>query len=214
MFKAVIFDIDGTLTKKSTFWKELTEKLGGSVDKHMQLFEELLEGKISIDKACEGLVEVWNSTGRAVKPEFEKIFDAIPLRDDARDVVGYLKSKNYKLCIITGSLDIFAELIAKKVGINTWYANGNMKWDKDGKLINFSFNPEQAEQKVTQFKDYLKKNKLESNECVVVGDSGNDIGLFKLTGNGVVVRTEFWEDEFGEIAWRVIGGLSELKKIL
>ena len=116
--------------------------------------------------------------------------------------------------MITGSLDIFAELIAKKVGINVWYANGNTKWDKNGNLVNFSFNPEQAEHKIVQLKDYLQKNKLKASECVVVGDSGNDIGLFKFTGNGVVMRTESWEDEFGEIAWRAVDELSELKEIL
>ena len=214
MFKAVIFDIDGTLTKKAIFWTEITRKLGASVEKHMQLFENLVEGKISEDRATEGLVELWNSTGRAAKPEFQKILNAIPLRDDAKDIINYLKSKEYKLVIITGSLDVFAEIIAGKLEIDTWYSNGRTKWNEDGSIVDFGFNVDQAGLKAEQLKDYLKKNNLKPQECVMVGDSSNDVELFKLTGNGVIIRTESWEDEFEKIAWKVIEELHELKNIL
>lgn len=46
MIKAVIFDIDGTLTERDS-WTRLTDDLGGSADEHLYIFKDFLGGRTS-----------------------------------------------------------------------------------------------------------------------------------------------------------------------
>ena len=55
---------------------------------------------------------------------------------------------------------------------------------------------------------------MQYSECVPVGDSENDTDLFKLTKNGVAIRTEFEKKELEQIAWKKIDHLIQLKEIL
>jgi len=68
--------------------------------------------------------------------------------------------------------------------------------------------------KIDFFKQYCLKNNLQYSECVPVGDSENDTDLFKLTKNGVAIRTEFEKKELEQIAWKKIDHLIQLKEIL
>jgi len=84
----------------------------------------------------------------------------------------------------------------------------------DGELIDVDTVLDDKIKKVEFLKEYCTKNFLKINECVPVGDSNNDVGLFEITGNGIVARTEFEAPELEKVAWKKIDHLAELKNIL
>lgn len=211
MIKAVILDVDGTLTTQNS-WTALTKDLGGSTDEHLQIFEDLLEEKATYEDSKEKLLRVWQATGNTNKKTFREIFERWPLREEAREATDFLKSRNLITCIITGSMDLYAEVIAKKLDIPFYYANTELVWDKEGKLIDYHYYRDQAGKKLEQFQQFCKEQNLRPEECVVVGDDKNDIELFKIA-KGIALKSPDSKN-IEPIAWKVIDSLSELLKIL
>ena len=211
--KAVIFDIDGTLTKEIS-WPFLVERLGISITQHDEVFQAFKKGEISLQDATNKVLSLWRSKGLATKAYVANVLSEIPLRDDAEETIQYLKSKSYILCLITGSMDLYAEQVAKKLGIPHYYSNTKLFWDKAGALIGMDYYTDDKGKKLEQFMEFAQKVGVQPEECVVVGDSANDIGLFEATGKGIAVRTEFEAKELEAVAWKKIEYLKEIKDIL
>lgn len=213
MHKAVVFDIDGTLTK-SISWVVLTEGVGGSIETNDRFLDECKHGKISQNDLEREWIKNWRSGGKGNRKAFYEVLSAIPLREDTLDTINYLKKKDYKICLITGSFDLYGQIVSEKTGVKEWYANTSLVWDKNERLIDVKTVIDDKQRKLDHFREFCLEHKLEPKECVPVGDSSNDIGLFQLTGNGIAVRTQYEAKELEGIAWKVVNELSEIKNML
>src|SRR3989338_306828 len=215
MFKAVIFDIDGTLTEDRS-WVRMTEGVGGSVLYNNKTFKNWREGKITEKETHERLISNWSLCGKGFYKDIFSILNKTPFRPDVKETIKYLKDKGYLVCAITGSFDTYAKIICEELEIPSWFAITKLIWDEDGKLIDLETvkDDEAKLKKIDFFKQYCLKNNLQHSECVPVGDSENDTDLFKLTKNGVAIRTEFEKKELEQIAWKKIDHLIQLKEIL
>ncbi len=183
--KAVILDIDETLSSDVS-WLTLTAKLGGSADDHLRIYSDYKAGATDYNQARNELLALWQKTGRASKREFQKIFDQIPLHDRALSVVNQLK-RSYRLCLITGSMDLYAQTVANKLDISEWYANTTLNWDSAGKLVGMDYELNQSAKKLAQFNSYCMQHGLQAKDCIVVGDGENDLAMFDACGRGVLV---------------------------
>jgi HAD superfamily phosphoserine phosphatase-like hydrolase len=211
--KAVIFDIDDTLTTENS-WAQVALGMGATHEEDLEIYYLHKEGKITNEEANSRILGLWKRKGLATQDNFRKIFDSIPLKEDAVDLTQYLKQKNIKICLITGSMDMYAEMIAKKVSADSFYYNADLYWDDQGKIIGFDYRVDQGARKLEQFLDFCQKNNLEASECVVLGDSENDILLFLESKKGIAVRTKAEFKELEAVAWKVINNLSEIKEFI
>ena len=211
--RAVIFDIDGTLTEKIS-WEVLTEGLGAKFEEHRILLQQMRAGKLSVNAAKEKLLALWRGAGEVTKERVTALFDSMQLRHETPETVSYLKSRGYILCFITGSMDLYAELMAKKLGVAYWYANATLHWNEDSSLRDFDYYLDQSGKKLEHFRDFCERENLRPQECVAVGDGLSDLKLFKETGKGFAVYTAPDDKELETVAWKVIGDLTELKKFL
>jgi HAD superfamily phosphoserine phosphatase-like hydrolase len=213
MHKAVVFDIDGTLTKNIS-WVVLTEGVGGSIETNDYFLKECVEGRLTQNELEKEWVKNWNNGGKGNRKYFYEVLNSIPLRDDAIETIKYLQNKKYDLCLITGSFDLYGQIVSEKVGVKEWYANTALIWDKNDNLIDVKTVVDDKQRKLDHFREFCLEHKLDPKECVPIGDSSNDLGLFKLTGNGIVVRTQYEAKELESSAWKIINDLSEIKSIL
>lgn len=213
MHKAVVFDIDGTLTKNIS-WVVLTEGVGASIHINDSFVRECRLGKISLEQLEKEIVKNWATGGKNTKKDFYEILDAIPLREDAIDTINYLKEKGYTICLITGSFDLYAQIVSEKVGVNKRYATTFLVWDNEDTLTNIKTVLDDGKRKIEYFNDFIAEHGLRPEECIAIGDSYNDIDLFKLTGNGIAVRTGTEANELHNVAWKIVDDLAELKNIL
>ncbi|OGE82707.1 MAG: hypothetical protein A3B23_03365 [Candidatus Colwellbacteria bacterium RIFCSPLOWO2_01_FULL_48_10] len=214
--KAVVFDIDGTLMPEFPelrSWLRLTSDLGLSADELEKIFQDMRNGKISYPQAKTELIKLWQSFGKATKKEFSEIFSNWALKEDAEPIFKYLNGKGYKTGLITGSVDLFAEIVARKVGADEWYANTELMWDEAGKLDDFVYTLKQGEKKLEQFKAFCAKNMLLPTECAAVGDGENDVEIFKASGHGIAVHSpsSLHLDPF---AWKKVKDLGEIEQLL
>lgn len=209
--RAIVLDIDSTLAPGIS-WTALTEGLGASPEEHLRIYDDYRTGKISYEESKKRLIGLWRATGNANRQFFEDLFTKRPLRPEANDVVGALQ-KRYRICLITGSMDAYAVAVAKRLGVEDYYANTTLHWDSSGQLADYDYDLNQAELKLKQLDDFCKKYGLSPHECAVVGDSDNDLLLFKATGHGVLfVDSE--ADALSDQAKHKITNLAELLDLL
>ena len=211
LIKVIIFDIDGTLSPDVS-WLKLTEELGASVAKHTEIFDRYLKDEIPYKKAKWDLVRLWQNSGNANKEYMIQMFNSWKLKDDVHEVISYLQS-HYKIILISGSLDLYVKTVADKFGVDTWYANSNIDWDKNGNLTNFHYFRNQALKKLVQFRHFKKKHNMKNKDIAVVGDGDTDLLLFKKIKMSILVKKEKPHPELKPYTYKNIEKLSELKKI-
>ena len=110
-------------------------------------------------------------------------------------------------------MDLFAEIAAKKVGADHWYANTTLIWDKNGNLEDFIYYLKQGEKKLEQFLSFCSEFSVEPVECAVIGDGENDIPLFRKSEHGIAVESPNLH-HLDTIAWKKIKELKEIEQML
>ena len=212
-FKAIIFDLDGTIVDENS-WTFMSKGLGISVSEHLKIYHAHRDGEISGERASKQLLKLWTSSPNANKTFLTNLFQTIPLRPDASEIIDYLKAKKYLICFITGSMDLFAKAIAQRLNIPSYYANASLHFDSAGKLNGYDYDITQADKKLIQLNDFCRNYQINMNECVPVGDSDNDKKIFLATGNGITIKTKYEDKELENLSWKVISNLTELKQYL
>jgi HAD superfamily phosphoserine phosphatase-like hydrolase len=208
--KAIITDVDSTLTERTT-WYELTERLGGSPYKHAELFAKFLRGEISFNLVKDELFKLWRTNGPVHKDQLAEIFRDIPLRGDAYSVVNSLKESGYTLCLISGSIEMFIEEVAKRFGIDHYYGNSIFHFDEKGYWVDLNYNKDEERLKMEQFEDFLKKTGFKAEECVAIGDGDNDLGIFSRVP-GIIVDPK--SEHLRELSWQEVKYLPRVLQIL
>lgn len=207
----IVLDIDGTLSNEVS-WLKLTEFLGASIESHKKIFDDYKNSITDYPTAKSKLIKLWHDTGNANRSKMLKIFRSWVLRSDAKEIVEYLRAKGYRLCIMSGSVDLYVQSVAEKLGIPDYYANTELVFDEEGGLIDFHYFINQAETKFQHFSEFAQNNRLSTKECAIIGNGDSDVILFRELGYGVAVDHDIHE-EVKEYADEVISELSEIKKI-
>src|SRR5688572_14776059 len=98
MLSAVIFDLDGTLTKTPSPWRYVHERLGVWENRACGYFEEWISGSISYDEFCRRDTGLW--AGRTVR-EIEDYLDEIHFNAHVPGVVRSLMERRLPSIIIS-----------------------------------------------------------------------------------------------------------------
>ena len=211
-FDVVGFDIDETFTP-SISWQMMTKGMGASVEKHLQIYEDLKQKKLSLERAQSALIRLWQETGNARRSFLRSMFQKHTIYPESLPTVQYLQQKGYLVVIISGGVDLYVETIAGRLGIKDFYANTRLIWKGDD-LLGMEYELDQAGKKLDQFMGYLLKVNVSSERCVFVGDSDNDWAVMEYTNHGILVKTPTYTPEMEEVAWKVIEKVGGLTKIL
>lgn len=209
--KLVCFDVDGTLVD-GVSWLLLTEGLGCSPQEHLDIFHQAKSGKISFIEGERMLTKMYHDGGNATKSSIKNIFKKVKLRSGAKPLIAYLKRRGYLIYLISGAIDIYVAEIADKLKADGFYANSSLEFDKSGVLQKIHYRDNQGEVKVEQLRAIIKRLGVPIKEVVFVGDSENDIEVFKETGKGIAVHS--FNDDLKKVAWKTIDSLSKIKEIL
>lgn len=185
---------------------------GASVDDHLDIYHRYKNGESTYEEARQSLLELWWATGNTTRQYFMKMFKNIPLLDEAKPLIDEL-SHDYRICLITGSMDMYAEIIATRLGVSDYYANTTLTWNDNGELVNLDYELDQSGRKLEQFLEYCSLNKLDPSECIVVGDGDNNLALFEATNRGVAVGTEI-DEKLEAVAWKTISTIDQLPDLL
>lgn len=210
--RAIIFDVDGTLAPDVS-WQMITRGLGASVEKLLEIYGGYKSGELTYEPAKRAVIELWRGTGNADRDFFQQLVDSLPLDPAAERVVRAVRESGKILCLISGSVDIYTATVARKLGIEHWYANTTLHWDAAGGLADMEYELNQAHKKLEQFTDFCHAQGIESYECIVVGDGENELELFKATGHGILIGPNPSED-CRQQAWKSYQSLGRASEFI
>jgi HAD superfamily phosphoserine phosphatase-like hydrolase len=208
-FAAVIFDIDGTLAPVVS-WTDFTKRLGASPEAHLKIYEDYRAGRITYLESKVCLLGLWRSTGNANHAYIERAFADMPLNPQALPLIHWAQ-QHARLCLISGSIDVFVLQVARATGIRDFFANTRFIFDADDNLVDYDYVLDQSGKKLRQLQEFCTRYDVGPKQCAVVGDSENDIELFKTTGNGILIGNN---PALKPYAWRTARSLKDARRIL
>ncbi|HUW22112.1 MAG TPA: HAD-IB family phosphatase [Candidatus Bathyarchaeia archaeon] len=173
----------------------------------LKLYEE---GVISYSEWQKILTEIYKKRGNASLENISKVISDYTYRPGAKEVVSYLKRKKYAVALISGSMDILVDKVAKELNIGLFESNNIFIFDENDRLDNIVVLGDDSLVKLRHLQSFCRKLGLKVSQCVAVGDGDNDIELFKKTGHGIT----FKRSKLEKYAWRTIENLMDINSIL
>lgn len=203
--KLVVFDVDGTLTLHTSIWWRLHEHF--NTEKEGKLFyDQYFSGQISYNEWADLDAGLWK--GRSLE-EVRKLVEATELVPGAAETVTRLKEHGLYVAILSGGLDILAENIAIRLGIE--YVLANRLLHRNGVLTGEVEVYVGWGEKVQELKQICNHFNVPLSETAFVGDGRNDISVFGVVGLSIAFNPE--DEQVAESAMLTIKE-NDLRSIL
>jgi len=207
--KLVCLDLDETLITYNS-WLTLGLALGMTKERDDELYAEYKAGKITYEEWNALVLAEYMKHEGATREGITKIFSEYILAPGARDVISYLREKDYELVLISGSMDIIVSIVARDLGISYAKANNTLEFDESDRLVNIRTHGDDTLQKALHLEAFCDLLGIKMNECACIGDGANDIEMFKRTGHGITFTGSRIENE----AWKVIDSFAHIPSVL
>ena len=178
----VIFDMDGVLTNIISSWKYIHDFFNTSNERSVN---DYLKGKIDDMEFIRRDASLWKENGKPItKKRLFDILSDVPLMEGAKECISDLKNNGIKTAIVSAGLDILAEKVADKLGIDYVLANG-LETDKNGRLNCIGILAVRLMYKDLAVKSLAEKQKIPLERIASIGNSCYDIPMFEITGLGI-----------------------------
>ena len=180
MYKLIIFDIDGTITKHISSWQLIHEKLNLWKEQASMYQDRFLRGRISYKRFCQLDAACWKGMP---EERIAGIFKPVDYTKSARMCIRQLKARGFKLAAISTGLQYIAQAIKKDLSFD--FVLSNRLISKKGLLtgdveINISHGA-----KAKTLRNILRHFNVKPHEVISIGDSAGDIPLAKNTGYSI-----------------------------
>jgi len=179
--------MDGVLTDTGSSWRHIHRYFGVSNDESVDLY---LRGKIDDYEFIRRDVYLWREDGRLIKRDkLEEILSDVPLMSGADKLIEKLREYNIKTAIVSAGLDILANKVAGKLGIDYVYANG-IKIDSEGRLTGEGIVNVRLMYKDQVVDRISRELGIGFNEMIGIGNSCFDIPMLQKCGIGIAFNPE------------------------
>lgn len=172
MISAVIFDLDGTLTKTPSPWRHIHERLGVWDNTACGYFDEWLSGRISYDEFCRRDARLWS--GRSVR-EIETFLDEIAWNRHVPAVVEHLVAASIPSIIISSGFKYIATKIQVRHGWELLEIHANDLLEGPEVCINVSGDSVSPISKRALAAEALARIGVTFEKTLVVSDTERDL---------------------------------------
>ncbi|MCQ2085804.1 MAG: HAD-IB family phosphatase, partial [archaeon] len=124
-----------------------------------------------------------------------KIFQTIPLIEGIQETVATLQANGMKCVIVSGGIDIAAQMIANEFGFDDCVADG-LEMDSEGYLTGEGVKVVDLADKSVWVRNFQKKYGVSKEKTVSIGNSFTDIPMFENSGFSIAINA----DEYTEAA--------------
>ncbi|MFW9844174.1 MAG: HAD family hydrolase, partial [Candidatus Thorarchaeota archaeon] len=172
--KLVVFDVDGTLTQHNSVWWRLHELFGTTKEGRLY-YDQYFAGEIDYEQWADYDAALW--TGKSVS-EVMEIVAATQLVPGVRETITTLTQHGIKTAILSGGLDIMADNIAQRAGIE--YVLTNKLGIKNNVLTGTVENIIGWAEKAKYIHTILDHFGVTLEETAFVGDGRNDMSVLSI----------------------------------
>lgn len=203
--KVVMFDMDGVLVKCRSSWRMLHLAFGSEgIVRELMGDRKFLNGEISYVEWMRLDIDAMSAAlGRPPRrEEVEEIFKSAELDEDAEAVIGGLKEMGVVAGIVSGGIDVLAEIVAERLGVGKDMVFANRLVFRNGALVGGEevVNPLRKDELLAEVSRRLG---IPLKRFAYVGDSAWDINALKIVGLPILVSRDPSEAE--EVAGKVPG---------
>jgi phosphoserine phosphatase len=202
--RLVFFDMDSTLVDMEII-DEMAQR-AGAFKEVSRITEKARRGDIDFEEALNQRVALLK--GLRVE-ELEKIRNEMKLSEGAEDLVETLKGLGYKLGLVSGGFDYFADYLKERMGLDFSFAsqleikNGALTGKVLGKIVDNTY-------KAKIVNMVASREGVLLDQTVAIGDGANDVLMLGQAGLGIAYNAK----EKLERAANMSLGRARLKNIL
>ncbi|MBN1591819.1 MAG: HAD family phosphatase [Candidatus Coatesbacteria bacterium] len=188
-YRAVGFDVDGTLIKNIGYcWELFHERFGVADRVRLSLKRQYFEGKITYKEWGSREVAIWRELG-VTRADFIKVIGSLCLSDGMHETLELLRQSGHFLFILSGTLRIILErLIPDYESLFDYTAVSNIVFDEEDRPN--AFEPghplrEARESKRSELETLCSERGFALSETAYIGDNDNDLEVLEAVGLGI-----------------------------
>lgn len=184
VYKLIFFDLDGTLIKCRSSWG-LIHKHFGTMPEARKALEEYRLGVISYEQFMVRDISSWMKKKKKIHiSEIKEILKDYEFNEGALETVSKLKERGLRIVVLTAGIDILAEDVGRKLGVDIVLAN-KLEVDREGYLTGRGIEVVDPYRKDQLLISVSKKENVPPRETIAVGDTMYDINMLKTAGLGL-----------------------------
>lgn len=183
-YKLVSFDMDGTLTIKTTCLQYYVMKLG--IEEKAKELENLYKNhEVDDYQIADRYAEILKGTTRK---QFDEWTEEIPRMGNIKEAVNKLKDLGFIVGITSVGPTFASEYFSNKFGFDFVSGSEHEFIDRvhSGKMIHTL----SGKDKVTILEKLSKEKGIEMNEIIAVGDSRSDVPIFEKVGYRIALNAD------------------------
>jgi len=182
--RLIVFDMDSTLIQCEVI-DELA-RAAGAGEQVAAITEAAMRGEIPFDESFERRLATLAGLDEAV---LSQIAERLPITEGAERLIGSLKQLGYRVGILSGGFDYFAEHLKQRFDLDCVSANrldivdGRLTGKVSGEIVN----GQRKAQLLRQMADQLG---IDMRQTIAVGDGANDLPMLSIAGLGVAFHAK------------------------
>lgn len=209
--KLIVFDLNKTLIHENS-WLELNMAMGVTPEEDAQLVAWGEEGVITDAQGQAILCAIYQKRGSLTRDAIEQVLGGYTYLANARETIRSLQARGYRIALLSGSMDLLVQKVATELGIDIYAANNEFIFDENNILSSIKTIDNESSYKATQLKNICEDLGVAPTDCICIGDGGNDLKIFELTGLGVTFASS--DSHIRQAAKYTIEALPDLLKII
>ncbi|MEE1925096.1 phosphoserine phosphatase SerB [Pseudomonas sp. 148P] len=182
--RLAVFDMDSTLIEAEVI-DELA-KAAGVGEQVSEITERAMRGELDFRASFKERLALLKGLDVSV---LDEIGASLRLTEGAETLFAELKRLGYKTAILSGGFTYFAKQLQAKLGID--YVFANELEVVDGKCTGVAIEPiVDAQRKADLLAELARKEGLQMEQTIAVGDGANDLPMLGIAGLGVAFRAK------------------------
>lgn len=182
--RLAVFDMDSTLIEAEVI-DELA-KAAGVGEQVSEITERAMRGELDFRASFKERLALLKGLDVNV---LDEIGASLRLTEGAETLFAELKRLGYKTAILSGGFTYFAKQLQAKLGID--YVFANELEVVDGKVTGVAIEPiVDAQRKADLLAELARKEGLQMEQTIAVGDGANDLPMLGIAGLGVAFRAK------------------------
>jgi len=179
-----VFDADGTLTQHSSIWWRLHEVFGTTREGKLY-YDRFFAGEITYDEWADLDAALWKGRPLSIVEQVVRETELVP---GAKETVSELHNAGIRTAILSGGLDILANDISRRLGID--YVLTNRLIHRDGVLTGEVESLVGWGDKHRAVRTIAKHFGVSLRDTAFVGDGRNDVSAMAVVGLAIAFMPE------------------------